>query len=215
MRSVRRGDLVNLAALDLNLVPALRALLEERNVTRAVRRVGLSRPAMSAAAPAKLRRHFGDELLVHGSGPYELTPLGMMLLNRTTAACDLLELVFGSRADFDPATEERRFTLLASDYAVTVFGAAPAREVLAEAPGVLLRFQRPPDIAVAEEPATVLSTVEGGVSAAWRHLRFPVRRRLPGPRRLRGPVGVPGRRRQGRRGRRGRTMCARSPPCAN
>lgn len=33
---------MNLARLDLNLVVALRALLEERNVTRAGQRVGLS-----------------------------------------------------------------------------------------------------------------------------------------------------------------------------
>jgi DNA-binding transcriptional LysR family regulator len=52
---------VNLAGLDLNLVVALRALLEERNVTRAGQRIGLSQPAMSAAL-ARLRRHFDDAL---------------------------------------------------------------------------------------------------------------------------------------------------------
>ena len=40
---------VNLAGLDMNLVVALRALLTERNVTRAGERIGLSQPAMSAA----------------------------------------------------------------------------------------------------------------------------------------------------------------------
>ncbi|MBA8826355.1 DNA-binding transcriptional LysR family regulator [Saccharopolyspora lacisalsi] len=40
---------MNLDALDLNLVPVLRALLGERNVTRAGSRVGLSQPATSAA----------------------------------------------------------------------------------------------------------------------------------------------------------------------
>jgi len=43
---------VNLNSLDLNLVLALRALLEERNVTRAGQRIGLSQPAMSAAMAA-------------------------------------------------------------------------------------------------------------------------------------------------------------------
>lgn len=52
---------MNLARLDLNLVVALRALLEERNVTRAGQRVGLSQPATSAAL-ARLRRHFDDDL---------------------------------------------------------------------------------------------------------------------------------------------------------
>lgn len=53
----------DLAAIDLNLVVALHALLEERNVTRAARRIGISQPAMSHAL-ARLRDHFGDPLLV-------------------------------------------------------------------------------------------------------------------------------------------------------
>src|SRR5687768_1422083 len=108
------GCFVNLASLDLNLVVALRALLEERNVTKAGRRVGLSQPAMSAAL-ARLRRHFDDDLLSRAGGHYELTALGLALLDRTAAACDLLERVFTSQADFDPAREEHEFTLIASD----------------------------------------------------------------------------------------------------
>ncbi|MFF3941409.1 LysR family transcriptional regulator [Streptomyces phaeofaciens] len=150
---------MSMSGLDLNLVLALRALLEERNVTRAGRRIGLSQPAMSAAL-ARLRRHYDDELLSRVGGQYELTALGRALLDRTATACDLLERVFSSRADFTPGSEEREFTLLASDYAVAVFGAELARTVHAEAPGVRLRFQRPPT-AVTEDTATLLSTVDG------------------------------------------------------
>ncbi|CAM5602415.1 HTH-type transcriptional regulator YidZ [Streptomyces fumanus] len=117
---------MNLARLDLNLVVALRALLEERNVTRAGQRVGLSQPAMSAAL-ARLRRHFDDDLLARVGGRYELTALGQVLLDRTSTAYDLLERLFASQADFDPARESREFKLLASDYAVAVFGAELAR----------------------------------------------------------------------------------------
>jgi len=52
-----------LAAVDLNLLVALDALLSESNVTRAARRVGLSQPAMSHAL-ARLRDLLGDPLLV-------------------------------------------------------------------------------------------------------------------------------------------------------
>jgi DNA-binding transcriptional LysR family regulator len=149
---------VSLSGLDLNLVLSLRALLEERNVTRAGQRVGLSQPAMSAAL-ARLRRHFDDELLSRVGGQYELTALGRALLDRTATACDLLDRVFSSRADFMPDSEEHEFTLLCSDYAVAVFGAELARTVHAQAPGVRLRFQRPPD--VTEDTATLLSTADG------------------------------------------------------
>ncbi|WP_405907648.1 MULTISPECIES: LysR family transcriptional regulator [unclassified Streptomyces] len=150
---------MNLSRLDLNLVLALRALLEERNVTRAGERVGLSQPAMSAAL-SRLRRHFDDELLARTGNAYELTPLGVALRDRSATACDLLERVFASQADFDPAAESREFTLLASDYGAAVFGSALARALHQEAPGIRLAFQHSTPAAV-ENTATMLSTVDG------------------------------------------------------
>ena len=64
---------VNLAGLDLNLLPALEALLRLRNVTRAAAEVGLSQPAMSRAL-SRLRGIFGDPLLVRVGGGLSLTP---------------------------------------------------------------------------------------------------------------------------------------------
>ncbi|MEU7404998.1 MULTISPECIES: LysR family transcriptional regulator [unclassified Streptomyces] len=150
---------MNLARLDLNLVVALRALLEERNVTRAGQRVGLSQPAMSAAL-SRLRRHFDDDLLARVGGHYELTALGRVLLDRTSTAYDVLERLFSSQAEFDPAEESREFTLVASDYAVSVFGAELARVVHEEAPGIRLRFAQTPPTVV-DDTATLLSAVDG------------------------------------------------------
>nr|WP_203615624.1 LysR family transcriptional regulator [Streptomyces sp. SID13726] len=148
-----------MSRLDLNLVVALRALLEERNVTRAGERVGLSQPAMSAAL-SRLRRHFDDELLARTGNAYELTPLGAALRDRSATACDLLERVFASQADFDPAAETREFTLLASDYGAAAFGAPLSRALHEEAPGIRVTFQHPAPTIV-ENTATVLSTVDG------------------------------------------------------
>ncbi|QLJ06391.1 LysR family transcriptional regulator [Streptomyces sp. NEAU-sy36] len=150
---------MNLARLDLNLVVALRALLEERNVTRAGQRVGLSQPAMSAAL-ARLRKHFDDDLLARVGGHYELTALGQVLLDRTATAYDVLERLFASQAAFDPSAEKREFRLFASDYAVAVFGAELARVVHQEAPGIRLRFTQTPP-AVADDTATLLSATDG------------------------------------------------------
>lgn len=150
---------MNLAGLDMNLVVALRALLSERNVTRAGQRVGLSQPAMSAAL-ARLRRHFGDELLIRGGSGYELTALGTVLLDRAAAACEMLERVFASQASFEAAGEEREFTVLTSDYAVAVYGTLLAREVSALAPGIRLVFRTVP-ATVTESPEALLSTVDG------------------------------------------------------
>jgi len=63
---------VDLRSADLNLLVVLDALLEERNVTRASLRLGMSQPATSRAL-ARLRAMFSDSLLVDGPGGYLLT----------------------------------------------------------------------------------------------------------------------------------------------
>jgi Transcriptional regulator len=153
-----RDPAVNLEKLDLNLLVALRALLEERNVTRAGARIGLSQPAMSAAL-ARLRRHFSDELLVRRGNRYELTPLGTALRAPVANAYAMLERLFTSRADFNPATERHEFTLLSSDYAIAVFGVELARAVQAAAPGVRLNFRHATSDVV--ENPELLSGVDG------------------------------------------------------
>jgi len=64
---------MNLAALDLNLLVALDALLLEANVSRAAMRIGLSQPAASHALQ-RLRDMLGDPLLVRVGARMELTP---------------------------------------------------------------------------------------------------------------------------------------------
>jgi len=49
--------------IDLNLIPALDARLQEQSVTRAATRLGLSTPAVSRAL-ARLRDQLGDPILV-------------------------------------------------------------------------------------------------------------------------------------------------------
>ena len=150
---------MNIANLDLNLLVALHALLEERNVTRAGERIGLSQPATSAAL-ARLRRHFADELLVRRGNRYEPTPLGHALRGPAANACSVMERLFSSRAHFHPETEERDFTLLASDYAIAVFGARLARELHRSAPGIRLHFESMPT-SIVSATESVLGAVDG------------------------------------------------------
>jgi len=131
---------VNLGGLDLNLLVTLDALLDERNVTRAGQRVHLSQPAASAAL-AKLRRHFGDELLVRVGRDYQLTPLAQTLQPLVIDALTHIERAFAVRADFDATASDRRFSVSASDYAATVINAPLRQQVNAEAPGVIVEFQ--------------------------------------------------------------------------
>jgi DNA-binding transcriptional LysR family regulator len=145
---------VNLAGLDLNLLVALQALIEEQNVTRAGERVGLTQPAMSAAL-ARLRRHFGDELMVRHGNRYELTPLGIALRHRTELATVAVERVFGAQPDFDPATSEREFTVLLSDYALMVLGPIVANLLEERAPRIRLRLEPHGPTAIDDTEATL------------------------------------------------------------
>ena len=90
----------NIAGLDLNLVPALHALLHRRNVTRAAADVGLSQPAMSRSL-ARLRELQGDPLLVRTSSGYVLTARAQALKPVLAAAMSHLREVFRPQT-FDP-----------------------------------------------------------------------------------------------------------------
>lgn len=127
-------------AIDLNLMVSLDALLQERSVTRAAQRLGLSQPTLSAAL-ARLRRHFGDELLTRVGNAYVLTPLGERLVQQTGEALSWSDRVFGTRSGFDPLQSERRFTLVVTDCHLPVFGRVLADLFAEHAPGVRLDFQ--------------------------------------------------------------------------
>jgi DNA-binding transcriptional LysR family regulator len=130
---------MNLASLDLNLLVALDALLEQRSVTRAAAQMGLSQPALSASL-ARLRRQFDDPLLVRVGNDYRLTPLALQLKDRVRVALSSVERVYTAQSEFDPATSRREFVVLASDYWAAVFGGATAGLLAAEAPNVRLRI---------------------------------------------------------------------------
>src|SRR6476659_3334288 len=119
---------MNLASLDLNLLVTLDAVLEQRSVSRAAEQLGLSQPAVSAQL-ARLRRHFGDELLARFGNQYRLTPLASQLRNRVRMAVTGVERVFAAEPDFSPPTTSREFSLAMSDYGLALLGAKLAAEL--------------------------------------------------------------------------------------
>src|SRR5579871_5453243 len=131
----------HLANLDLNLLVALRELVRERSVTRAAQRLGVTQPAASASL-ARLRRHFGDELLIREHGEYVLTPLGEQLAGQVEAVCGAAERLFAASSHFDPKTSDREFTLVMADYTIMVMGEALSHAVQKSAPRARLHIQQ-------------------------------------------------------------------------
>ncbi|MFJ9665504.1 LysR family transcriptional regulator [Streptomyces sp. NPDC101219] len=133
------SSLDRLASVNLNLLVPLLALLEERSVTRAAERVGLSQPAMSHAL-ARMRRLLGDDLVVRQGPGVTLTPKAMQLvaplrgvLQQTARIVDL--------PSFDPATDQRVVTVAMTNSTAFVLGPHLIRLVAERAPGVTLRLR--------------------------------------------------------------------------
>ncbi len=107
----RSADLVaQIANVDLNLLPPLLALLQERSVTAAARRMSLSQPAMSHTL-SRLRRTFGDELLVRSGQRYLLTPRAGLLMEHVHAALNHISDEVLHAPTFDPESHRRTFKL--------------------------------------------------------------------------------------------------------
>src|SRR3954453_4673604 len=101
---------MRLANLDLNLLVSLDALLDQRSVTRAAQQLGLSQPALSASL-ARLRRHFGDELLSRVGNEYRLSPLAAQLKPPVRLALERGKRVFTAQPDFDHTESARDFSV--------------------------------------------------------------------------------------------------------
>jgi DNA-binding transcriptional LysR family regulator len=127
-----------LASLDLNLIVALDALIEERNVTRAAGRVGISQSAMSHAL-ARLRELTGDALLVRGTGGMVLTPRAVALGPPLRRALIEVAGALHSPAPFDPRTTRQRVRISTSDYCELILLPEVVRRLERDAPGIDLR----------------------------------------------------------------------------
>lgn len=106
--------MMQLRGVDTNLVIALSALLQERNVTRAAKKVGLGQSSMSHAL-ARLRAHFGDALLVPSGRTMVLTDRAKGLAAPVAEAVAKLEKVFLANERFLPASSRRVFRIAATD----------------------------------------------------------------------------------------------------
>ncbi|MCZ0738430.1 LysR family transcriptional regulator [Phreatobacter sp. AB_2022a] len=126
---------MNLAAVDLNLLVAFEALMLERHVTRAGRRIGLAQPSMSSAL-TRLRLLFDDPLFVRSAGGMQPTPRALALAQPVGAALGEVRRALAADAPFEPATTRHRFTIAVTDYGDLVVVPALVGLIRRTAPGV-------------------------------------------------------------------------------
>jgi Bacterial regulatory helix-turn-helix protein, lysR family/LysR substrate binding domain len=156
---VRMTDMrpTHLRHVDLNLLLALHALLEERHVTRAAKRCFLSQPAMSRALE-RLREMFGDPLLIRSGRAYERTVRGDSLLRELQWLLPRLEsMVHGQ--DFDPQRSQERFRLAVTDHASITLVPPLIRRIRSAAPDIRLE--------VSWQDRAYEAVIEGKLDAAF------------------------------------------------
>src|SRR5882724_13505073 len=105
---------MKLSGIDANLLAALDALLREKSVTRAARRLGVGQPALSHSL-SRLRDHFRDDLLVLKGRNYVLTDKAEKLAGVVAHATRALAEVFEEPPAFDAETSSYRFVVACSD----------------------------------------------------------------------------------------------------
>jgi LysR family nod box-dependent transcriptional activator len=159
---------MNLAGVDLNLLVALDALLDERSVTRAADRLGLSQPGMSNTL-ARLRKLIGDPLLVREGLTLVPTPRAEALRQPVQEALGLIQAALDDRSGFDPAGDRATFTIRCSDYSLLMLIGPLVRRLAAAAPGLAIqvlpratdpvRLLRDGEVDFVIEPAEIMPDV--------------------------------------------------------
>ncbi|MEM5446603.1 LysR family transcriptional regulator [Paraburkholderia guartelaensis] len=120
--------------LDLNLLRALDALLDERNVTRAAQRLSLTQPAVSAML-TRLRESFGDPLFVRSQRGIVPTERALQLAAPLKQVLSEIEQMLQPQA-FVPAEAEMTLTLASTDYALRAVVVPYLARLRETAPGV-------------------------------------------------------------------------------
>jgi DNA-binding transcriptional LysR family regulator len=130
---------VKLGAIDLNLLVVFDAVMQERNVTRAGQRLGLSQPAMSHAL-TRLRYMLKDDLFVRTPKGMLPTPRAEQLALPVRTALDGLQHSL-EPTQFVPSKATRSFRVAVDNYSAVVLVGPLAGRVTKTAPGVTLEFR--------------------------------------------------------------------------
>ncbi|OWA00821.1 LysR family transcriptional regulator [Streptomyces sp. CS113] len=138
-RATTSSGLDRLASVNLNLLVPLLALLEERSVTKAAERVGLSQPAMSHAL-TRMRRLLGDDLVVRQGSGVTLTPRALELVGPLRSALQQTARIVNFPV-FDPTTDRRIITVAMTTSTAFVVGPRLTRLVRERAPHATLRLR--------------------------------------------------------------------------
>jgi len=124
---------------DLNLLPVFMALMEERSVTRAAERLGITQPALSNAL-ARLRVTMRDQLFIRERYGIQPTSVALELAPVIADALAKIDGAVLGQQDFDPSKAEQLITIAPNSYVEFVLMPALVARLRKVAPGIRLRL---------------------------------------------------------------------------
>lgn len=123
---------------NLNLLPSLQALLQEKNVSRAASRIGMTQSAMSRSL-ARLRKELDDPLMVRINNQYQLTSRAeKLLLKLNQILPDVIE--FWQTENFDLNNTKQNIHVAGTDMD-TVFVRERINRIQKQAPDLRLSIR--------------------------------------------------------------------------
>jgi len=127
---------IDLSKINLNLLIALDALLKEKHVTNAGKRLNLTQSAMSNLLK-QLRELFKDKLFVRGHASSIIpTSFALTLEPRLTEAIEKINLIFQEPEIIKPESIKASITIGLSDYTECVLFPKLIKKIMQVAPGV-------------------------------------------------------------------------------
>jgi DNA-binding transcriptional LysR family regulator len=148
----------DIRTIDLNLLRALDALLDERNVTRAAQRLSLTQPAVSGML-TRLRDAFDDPLFVRTQRGIAPTLRALELAAPVRQILGEVESLLTPQA-FDPARADFTLTLAATDYALQAVVTPYLAALRRDAPGIRVA------VVPAQDPTLHAQLARGDVDIA-------------------------------------------------
>lgn len=130
---------MNLRNFDLNLLTIFEAILAERSMTRAAKRLGMTQPAISNALN-RLRQQIDDPLFLRTADGMTPTPRAQALAPSIKSALETVRRSLSDDATFNPASANRTFTLALGDYAEQTIVPHLIREVRAQSKNIHFHF---------------------------------------------------------------------------
>jgi DNA-binding transcriptional LysR family regulator len=124
---------------DLNLLPVFLAVMEERSVTRAAQRLGITQPALSNAL-TRLRAMLMDPLFIRERYGMQPTQKAEELAPIIAAALASLDAAILGQREFDPAKSTQLVTLAPNSYVELVLVPAIVARLREQAPNMAVRL---------------------------------------------------------------------------